>query len=250
MAADHPDARPTKDSSALDPDVLRLTTDWHELEHAYGPATDIPAILSHLLEVNSEARAVALGELVGSVHHQNTIYSSTTPVALYIAAILPDERSTGPCGRGEAVRPMRAVLLDWLGNVAFDVDDDAIAAKGRRFSLSASVEEGQLRDARSRLGQATAAFLHDEDPDVRRSAAIATALLLDGSVPEHQRTELIPILLDTLTTDPDRIHRNHARDILHSFGIHDLGELEVADRQDFWSDQPPTMRPWPTSPTT
>lgn len=243
MAADHPDARPTQDSSALDADVLRLNTHWPGLEHAFGPATDIPAILNRLLEGDSEARAFALGELVGSVHHQNTIYSSTTPVALYIAAILPDERSTGPCGRAGAVRPMRAALLDWLGEMAFDVDDAALAAKGRRFSLSASVEEGQLREARSRLSQATAAFLHDEDPDVRRSAAIATALLLDGSVPEHQRTDLIPILLDTLTTDPDRIHRNHARDILRSLGIRDVGELEVADRQDFWSDHPPTMRP-------
>lgn len=243
MATDHTAARPTQDGSDLDLNVLRLNTDWHVLEHAYGPATDIPAILSHLLEGDSEAKASALGALVGSVHHQNTIYSSTTPVALYIAAILPDERSAGPCGRAGAVRPMRAALLDWLGEMAFDVDDDAIAAKGRRFSLSASIEEDQLREARNRLSQAAAAFIHDEDQDVRRSAAIATALLLDGSVPEHQRTELIPILLDTLTTDLDRIHRNHARDILRSFGIRDVGELEVADRQEFWSDQPPTMRP-------
>ena len=53
--------------------------------------------------------------------HQGTIYSCTAPVALFVAAVLGDARTELPCQTAlpwdDRVRPLRAALLEWLGDV-------------------------------------------------------------------------------------------------------------------------------------
>lgn len=63
---------------------------WAELEHAYGAADDVPALL-HAVALGSErVRTEAWWELWGNVHHQGTVYPATVRVVPFIAALAAD----------------------------------------------------------------------------------------------------------------------------------------------------------------
>jgi hypothetical protein len=75
--------------------------DWSGLQHAYGAADDVPELL-RALAANDDAWPEAMGELMGSVLHQETCYSSTPVmlsflVRLALADELPAERRTELC---------------------------------------------------------------------------------------------------------------------------------------------------------
>lgn len=53
---------------------------WQELEHAFGPATDLPEILGALSGSHGRKLRNAMSELCGRVLHQGTIYSASPPV--------------------------------------------------------------------------------------------------------------------------------------------------------------------------
>lgn len=72
---------------------LLTATEWADLEHAYGSAEGTPHHLRSLLDEDPEAQAEALGMLEMSVLHQGSLYSSTPPAALFIAAILDHPRT-------------------------------------------------------------------------------------------------------------------------------------------------------------
>jgi hypothetical protein len=57
------------------------TIPWESLEDAYGPATDVPALLETFSKANGKKLREATEELCSRVLHQGTIYSSSPPVA-------------------------------------------------------------------------------------------------------------------------------------------------------------------------
>lgn len=148
------------------PSTLLRATDWILLNLALGPAADVPAALGRLLDDDPALRAGALDHLEKFLHHQNTIYPATVPVALYLAAILPDPRAAavGVHRRGDWSRPQRAVLIDWLGEMADDVRDDAVEIR-RRHGFADCPPIDELRAHRGAISRAVAAFLDDPDPD-------------------------------------------------------------------------------------
>ncbi|MFH8576852.1 hypothetical protein [Streptomyces zaomyceticus] len=119
-------------------------TDWAELEHAYGPARDIPVRLVQLLNEDPEVQAGALGMLDMSVLHQESLYSATAPAALYVAAVSNDPRTMTVHEDfsvwDERPRPLRAALLEWLGMIA------ASAAYGETPLLAAAFPSGYDRE--------------------------------------------------------------------------------------------------------
>lgn len=60
---------------------------WSSLEHAYGPATDVPDNLKALVSGNARAARAALQELGGSLLHRGSIYEATTAVVPFLAEI-------------------------------------------------------------------------------------------------------------------------------------------------------------------
>jgi hypothetical protein len=50
---------------------------WSKLDHAYGPATDVPDLIHALLSPNSQVRSDAWLKLHGNIWHQGTIYEAT-----------------------------------------------------------------------------------------------------------------------------------------------------------------------------
>jgi hypothetical protein len=64
--------------------------DWAGLEHAYGPAHEVPALLFAVTLATGPVRGDAWWELWGNVHHQGTVYSATPPTVAFIANIAAD----------------------------------------------------------------------------------------------------------------------------------------------------------------
>lgn len=178
------------------PQEILRDTPWAELEHALGPAGDTPAALGDLLASDPDAVAKSLRHLEQTVHHQNSIYSATVPSALFVAAILADPRveRSGVYRRGDPRRPLRAVLLDWLGEMADDVSDAAVeASRQPGFSpMDERPEVLELRSLRPALHAVVAPFVNDPEPSVRTAALTAAARLLDGDAPPASSPEGAP----------------------------------------------------------
>jgi hypothetical protein len=71
-----------------DPVVSPAISDvnWPELEHAYGTAVDVPQMLAGLAANDAQWRG-HLDDLVGSVTHQGSSYSSTAPALRVVARL-------------------------------------------------------------------------------------------------------------------------------------------------------------------
>ncbi|WP_328380619.1 HEAT repeat domain-containing protein (plasmid) [Streptomyces sp. NBC_00440] len=164
-----------------DPRSVIECTDWTALEHAYGKAQDTPLRLLQLLEEDPEVQAGALGLLDMSVLHQESLYSATAPAALYVAAVLNDPRTLA---RHENFstwdgrpRPLRAALLEWLGQIADS------AAYGETTDEEDGNDPGvtdAVRAIRSTIHDAVSTHLLAQDPTVRAAALNATAALLQS----------------------------------------------------------------------
>jgi len=50
---------------------------WEQLNHAYGPANDVPSILDAVGSSEANCRTTARIALIGNVSHQGTRYSAT-----------------------------------------------------------------------------------------------------------------------------------------------------------------------------
>lgn len=207
-------------------------TDWSALEHAYGCADDLPERLIGLLSGDPAEAGAALADLDAGVLHQGTIYSCTAPVALFVAAILGDERTALPCGTAlrwdDRVRPLRAALLEWLGDVGDsaaycdvspDVDDAGRACQAVRADLYRAVAPfiwnpvGPVRVAAIR---AAGHLLRAPDLAEPREA-VAARLLEDSAMTGPVERATLAFVLDRwavpphpLLTDPDRRVRAYA----------------------------------------
>jgi HEAT repeat protein len=67
--------------------------DWHQLEHAYGAADDVPGWLRSL--ASQEDESDVLTHLSLSLCHQGTVYSASASAAPYLIELLTDESMRG-----------------------------------------------------------------------------------------------------------------------------------------------------------
>lgn len=201
-----------------DPAALLRSTDWASLECAAGSAKDIPATMALLFDTDPEVRVWAVDHGLSAVRHQNTIYEATLPAASYVAAILTDPRTTVTAPHtGWDLNPrqcsLRAALIDWLGELGMDADEEILALRARRGSSYPDFDA--LRALRPVLFRAVAAFLHDDDLSVRHAALAAAVSFAEAPELAGSRPELVECarsLLASSTTD--RYHRDRATDAL------------------------------------
>lgn len=204
-----------------DPQWTLAHTDWARLDHAYGPATDVPAILTMLLDANQSVRTVGLNDLFDRVHHQNTLYEATVPAALYVAAILPDSRTARAIDKDRRSFPgcLRAELLAWIASVAEEVTDRGNATSTRLgFPLSDYPPATAISEIRPQLYSAAFAHAHDPDPHVREAAIAACIPLLDDPRLVEHRGALVPLLQQVLGKSELWQQRERAIDALDTWG--------------------------------
>src|SRR3712207_2397151 len=63
---------------------------WAELEHAYGPASDVPNQIRALASANPQRRDAAYHELWGNIIHQGTVYEATAYAVPFLVEVLGD----------------------------------------------------------------------------------------------------------------------------------------------------------------
>lgn len=69
--------------------------DWARLEHAYGPATDVPDCLWRLASADKEVRGDAMYDLYGNIWHQGTVYEATAHALPFLIELLGNESVSG-----------------------------------------------------------------------------------------------------------------------------------------------------------
>ncbi|MFR9793855.1 HEAT repeat domain-containing protein [Streptomyces sp. MB22_4] len=186
---------------------LLSETDWDSLQHAYGPAEDIPASLCSLVAEDPAARSEALAALDMAVLHQGSLHTVTAPVALFVAAILDhpmglaEHEGYFPWDGGPP-RTLRAALLTWLGRVAESAAYGEDPARDRTDWQWEPWHDATRRerdpdelaalhacwDIRPTLYHAVEPFLSSPDPQVREAALGAAVPLLSAS----GLTDLVP----------------------------------------------------------
>lgn len=214
----------------LSHEALLRQTDWVSLEQPFPDKNAVAEALEKLLDNDPAVGTRALRDLREAANHQNTLYAVTTSVARYVAAVLPDPRTEaiGDYRRGRPPGPLRAALLDWLGDMADDASDAAVAgARSLGFEMSAA--QAEFRAARPALFAAVSQYVDDGDDRVRHAAVVAALLLLDSiEERERHRVEFAPRLAELLKTSGVGFHRERALDSLDIWG-EDTGDLWRAE---------------------
>jgi len=151
--------------------------DWASVQHAYGPATDVPTWLEMLASDDKKARAKAVSKLSNAVNHQGSITPAAIPTVPFLVrlfdagvehgplAIMLGDMSVGgfhgnyvmggfdPASVPEDWGPMRAAVLEAHPRfVAMLADDDAALRSAATIPIAALSE---CRPRRSRTSCAT-----------------------------------------------------------------------------------------------
>ncbi|QIY64326.1 hypothetical protein HEP85_25315 [Streptomyces sp. RPA4-2] len=211
--------------------VLLGGTAWASLGTARGNGGFLSATLPRLLDADPTVQIRAISELE-PVCHQNSFYEATLPVALYVAAILahPATAAVGPARRADSERdcPVRASLLDWLGSLAYDADDECLAIAERHFDGDDLDDYPEMRvflDHRPTFYGAVSAFLGHEDTAVREAAVVAAIPLTEHPALIGHRDELGRRIHRLLATSTNRYNRNRCLDALKNWG-YDIAAVE------------------------
>ncbi|MFF3653653.1 hypothetical protein ACFYXV_34080 [Streptomyces sp. NPDC002181] len=223
--------------AALPPfQTLLDNTDWALLATACGTGESLPAALALLTNPDPLIRESALQDALEPVTHQNSIYEATVPVALYVAAILnhpavtPSDYShdakTGPN------RPTLVRLLEWLGDTAYDANDDCVAVDGHLHGEGVLDEHEAMRafrDARPAIFSAVHALLCHDSAGVRHTALVAAIPLAEHPHLTQHQVALAGHGRRLLATSTDRYHRDRVLDALKAWGHDTSGSENASD---------------------
>jgi HEAT repeat protein len=183
-----------------------METAWGKLEHAYGPADDIPELLRAMESEDADVREEASHELFSALCHQGTVYDASAHAVPHLARLALH----GPGHRRE--------LLWLIGGIA---DGDGKPA--------------ERAIARRAVAEALPSLLHlahDPDPEIRDAMVLLIACL-----GHPYALPLLPLLRARLDAEPDAKVREHQ--------VTALGLLEAGDggwRHGLLTDPEPRVR--------
>ncbi|MFF9345965.1 HEAT repeat domain-containing protein [Streptomyces sp. NPDC014734] len=159
--------------------------DWASMEHAYGPADDVPAMLRGLASGDPAEREQALDGMYGAVHHQGDVYACTLACIPFLFELVVDPDVQD---RGSIVE-----LLTSIGGIDLGEDDED------------EIGEDEIEGAANYAMAATAVtagagvfceLMADEDPGVRLAAPSALAGL------HGHPTRVLALLRERLPVEP------------------------------------------------
>ncbi|MFJ1593292.1 PBS lyase [Kitasatospora albolonga] len=160
--------------------------DWASMEHAYGPADDVPVLLRGLASADPAERESALDGMYGAVHHQGDVYACTLACIPFLFELVVDPAVQD---RGSVVE-----LLTSIGGFDLDEDDEA------------EIDEDEIEGAANYAMAAAAVtagagvffeLIADEDPGVRLAAPLALATL------HRHPVRVLALLRERLPVEPD-----------------------------------------------
>ncbi|MER5275479.1 HEAT repeat domain-containing protein [Streptomyces sp. NPDC002809] len=161
--------------------------DWASMEHAYGPADDVPGLLRGLASADPAEREAALDGMYGAVHHQGDVYACTLACIPFLFELVVDPAVPD---RGGIVE-----LLTSIGGI--DIDEEDIGEAEGEDEAEGAANYAMAAAAVSAGAGVFFALMADEDPGVRVSAPLALATL-HGSP-----ARVLTLLRERLTVEPD-----------------------------------------------
>ncbi|MET7989140.1 MULTISPECIES: hypothetical protein [unclassified Streptomyces] len=231
-------------SEAIDPWALLLATDWNSVDHCCpNVALATPVILAGLLDDDEDVQRSAVRDLGQAVTHQNSIYGATAPAACFVIAILghPRTMTVGTYFHDERCRPMRAALLEWLGDLADEATYDA-EGPGEPEDVAA------VRAIIPLIYEAARSHFADASLLIREAAVYAAAMTLAVAELAVHIPALVPLARNTLSASEYRGYRYMAKRCLVTWGVEPaplpdprISGPEPMDRpwEDGCSDDPP-----------
>lgn len=129
---------------------------WSQMQHAYGPANEVPDILRDLIDPDADTREHALDSMYGGVHHQGDVYDSTVAAIPFLLRIAV---TTGLPGRADVVE-----LIGSIGGASEDFD-------GYDYELAADRHFAEANRLVAAAYPTWLSLLSDVDPGVRAAAA-------------------------------------------------------------------------------
>nr|WP_202462459.1 PBS lyase [Streptomyces sp. SID8374] len=156
------------------------------MEHAYGPADDVPVLLRGLASADPAERESALDGMYGAVHHQGDVYACTLACIPFLFELAVDPEVQD---RGSVVE-----LLTSIGGFDLDEDDED------------EIDEDEIEGAANYAMAAAAVtagagvffeLIADEDPGVRLAAPLALATL------HRHPVRVLELLRERLPVEPD-----------------------------------------------
>ncbi|MEU1346024.1 PBS lyase [Streptomyces sp. NPDC005776] len=159
--------------------------DWASMEHAYGPADDVPELLRGLASADPSEREAALDGMYGAVHHQGDVYACTLACIPFLFELVVDPAVPDRGGVVELLTSIGGIDID-EEDIGEDEDDAEGAANYAMAAAAVSAGAGVFF-----------ALMADDDPGVRVSAPLALATL-HGSP-----ARVLTLLRERLTVEPD-----------------------------------------------
>ncbi|MEV2244225.1 HEAT repeat domain-containing protein [Streptomyces sp. NPDC049970] len=163
--------------------------EWASMEHAYGPADDVPGLLYGLASAEPADRESALDGMYGAVHHQGDVYACTLACIpfLFELAVDPGIRDRG--GIVELLTSIGGIDLDETEEDELaELDEDEIEGVANYAMAAAAVSAGS---------SVFFELVADEDPGVRLAAPLALATL-------HGRpAQVLALLRERLPVETD-----------------------------------------------
>lgn len=161
--------------------------EWASMEHAYGPADDVPELLRGLASADPSEREAALDGMYGAVHHQGDVYACTLACIPFLFELVVDP-----------VVPDRGGIVELLTSIGgIDIDEEDIGEAEDEDEAEGAANYAMAAAAVSAGAGVFFALMADEDPGVRVSAPLALATL-HGSP-----ARVLALLRERLTVEPD-----------------------------------------------
>ncbi|MFK0111706.1 HEAT repeat domain-containing protein [Streptomyces sp. NPDC091217] len=144
--------------------------DWASMEHAYGSAEEVPALLWALRSPDAGERSQALDRFHGAVHHQGDVYPSTAASLPFLFELAAD-----------GVTPDRAAVVALVVSIGRESLDRGFEDDGTEIEYYPPTGCAQAVAFLRERGAEFAELARDADPDVRLAAIPGLGLFLDDT---------------------------------------------------------------------
>ncbi|MFF2515944.1 HEAT repeat domain-containing protein [Streptomyces sp. NPDC058086] len=142
--------------------------DWASMEHAYGSAEEVPALLTALRSPDAGERHKALDRFYGAVHHQGSVYPPTAASLPFLFELAAD-----------GATPDRAAVVTLLVCIGRESLDRGFEDDGTEIEYYPPMGCAQAVAFLRERGAEFAELARDPDPDVRLAAVPGLGLFLD-----------------------------------------------------------------------
>ncbi|MFD5015384.1 HEAT repeat domain-containing protein [Streptomyces chartreusis] len=144
--------------------------DWASMEHAYGSAEEIPALLTALASPDAAERHKAFDRFYGAVHHQGSVYPPTAATLPFLFELTADRAA-----------PDRAAVVALLVSIGRESLERGFEDDGTEIDYYPPTGYAQAIGFLRERGAAFVELARDRDPDVRLAAIPGLGLFIDDT---------------------------------------------------------------------